>query len=182
MMTLKDLKDIDIRKIDLKKIDVDKAKETAATWTRAALNPLSQWDRMRHPGAGWARIALAAALPFVLWSQSVLLVILFIAAVLAHPSFFPPFIDASPGLPLMTRLTDAVHDWLKRTDWEDRVAVLFPNIVLVPPMVMTLWNHNLFWGFYFYLAAVICKVMIAARLLHGKDPYIEKTNEDTHNA
>jgi hypothetical protein len=127
---------------------------------------LRQWQRIRHPWAGGVRVALLAALPFVIWSHNPLASVIWIAAALFHPALFPAYVVAGSEAPILTRLTDTAEHWYEMTAPKERKLDIFPCAVMVLPAFCSLWLHILFWGMYFYLAAIGCAAISFRRQMH----------------
>ena len=130
---------------------------------------LRQWERIRHPWAGVVRVALLATLPFVIWSHNPLESIIWVAVALFHPALFPAYVVAGKDAPILTRLTDTVEHWYEMTVPKERKLDVFPCAVMVLPAFCSLWLHILFWGMYFYLAAIGCAAIFFHRQLHLKE-------------
>lgn len=126
---------------------------------RTTLAPLMQWERLRHPYASWARIALGLSIPFIVWSHDWLLICLLVVAIFSHPFWFPPYVQAGDETPFMTRLIDRWQEWLEKTPTKDKLVHFFPGIVLLMPLLWFLWANSLFWSAYFVLAAIAYKTM-----------------------
>ena len=97
--------------------------EQAQHATEAVAKSFKEWERMRNPWCGWTRVGLGLISPFVLWSNSILLVLLLIAATLTHPYWFPPY--KGPAQDVMTKLMDAANSQgsaVKRKDDTHRMA------------------------------------------------------------
>ena len=133
---------------------------TKVTWA------FTQWERLRNPIAGWIRIGLIVTLPLILWAHDAPLLIVWVIVGIVHPLFTPVYVVAGDEAPLLTRMTDAVHKWYDNTDMEERLADIFPCAVLVLPMIWAIWLHIFFWALYFYVAAIVSKLLFIQSLMH----------------
>lgn len=136
---------------------------------KCAACPFLQWDRLRHPYAGWLRVALGMLLPFIIWSHDWLLISLWVVAVSSHPYWFPAYTAATEGdnPHLFTKLVDAWKRWLEKTPREEKLFFYFPGVVLALPLLCFLWKNDLAWSLYFFAAAIGYKVMFARKILNS---------------
>ena len=131
--------------------------------------PFKEWERMRNPWAGWVRVGLGLISPFVLWSNSILLLLLFVGAVFTHPYWFPPYKDTPPHPDVMTRLIDRFQIWTKTTTREERFLFYIPGFAIGFPYICFMWGQSLFWGLFFLGAGTMYKVLFAQWLLANPD-------------
>lgn len=149
---------------------IDDFQNTMGSLCRNIFTPFLQWDRLRHPYAGWARLALGILLPFIIWSHNWLLIGMWVIAVLSHPYWFPPYVDAGEDTPIFTRLVDAWQRWLEDSAPHEKLFAFFPALIMFLPFISSLWAHGLFWSIYFFLMIVGYKIIFSLRLLLKKDP------------
>jgi|GEM_PF-2170702 len=157
-------------------------KDKALDFIRTIFTPFSQWERMRHPYAGWTRIALALSFPFVIWSHSLLMIGLYIAAVIVHPLWFSPYVSADEDEPFLTRLVDAVERWMDNASREDKIVAFFPGFILMLPLVAALWSHFFFWSLYFFAALIAYKILFLHRIFPEIMTPFDDNDEDIYHA
>lgn len=150
-------------------IDFEKA-------ARTILTPLTQWERLRHPHAGWARVALGLSFPFVIWSHNIVLILIWLAAVIGHIHLIGPYVESGKNTPLMTRLTDAFQNWFENASKIDKILLFGPGAVLILPLVIKLWSHNLMASLYFFAALAGFKVLFLYRLMMSETREPESTD------
>ena len=131
--------------------------------------PFFQWERLRSPLAGWARIGLAVILPFIIWSHDWLLVGLWAMAFFSHPYWFPVCVDAGEDRHFLTKIVDALQGWMEKTPAAVKFYEFFPCTFLFIPLVGSFWAHHLFWGIYFLLAVIMQKGFFLKQLLQEND-------------
>ena len=136
-----------------------------------------QWDRLRHPYAGWVRLALALTLPFVIWSHNILLIILWPLAFFSHSFWFPPYVEASEDVSVMTKLTDRAHKWMDESSRAQKTIIFIPGLFLFLPLVCFLWKQSLFWSLYFFIAVAANKYVVYNYVLRDNTAH-----DDTHGA
>lgn len=129
-----------------------------------AFRPFLQWDRLRHPYAGWLRVALGVLLPFVFWSHDAVFLIFWLVALFSHPWWFPAYIEIPENMPLMTRLVDAWQGWIENAGTQDKTQLFLPGFALLLPLLWFAWDHNLFWTVYFFAVGAIYKGLFIYRL------------------
>ena len=129
------------------------------------LQSFRQWERLRHPYAGWLRIGLGVLLPFIVWSHSALLIVLWLTAFVSHPWWFPQHVEVTEDMPFMTRLTDAVQAWLERATPLEKAQLFLPGFALAWPLLCALWQHHFFWSLYFVAAVAAYKTICVYCLL-----------------
>jgi len=122
-------------------------------------SPFWQWDRLRHPWAGWTRVALGVLFPFIIWSHDFLLIGLLAIAVFSHPYWFPSCVDADDDSHFFTKLIDGWQKWMEATSLEDKFYAFFPGLILFIPLIGFLWAQDLFWSIYFLAVTVAYKVL-----------------------
>ena len=126
--------------------------------------PLLQWERLRHPWAGWVRLGLCLLFPFIVWSHDWLLIGLLLMAVFSHAYWFPPCVDAGEDAHLLTQMVDRLQKWVENTPAAERFYTLLPALLLFIPLVGSLWAHNVFWIIYFLMTTAGLKVLFFVRL------------------
>ena len=131
--------------------------------------PLLQWERLRNPLAGWARVGLGVMFPFIIWSHDWLLIGLWAIALFSHPYWFPACVDAGDDRHFLTKLVDVLQGRMEKTPAEVKFYEFLPGAFLFIPLVGFLWAHHLFWGIYFLLAVIIMKASFLKRLLQEND-------------
>ena len=152
----------------------EQIQEQAHTAMEKVSKPFKEWERMRNPWAGWTRVGLGLISPFVLWSNSFILLILFVAAIFTHPYWFPPFKEDRPHPDVMTKLLDHFQMWMKTTTQEERLLVYIPGFAIALPYCWFMWTHNLFWGLFFLGTGTAFKVLFAQWLLSNDSLKAEK--------
>lgn len=116
-----------------------------------------QWERLRHPWAGWTRLTLLLLFPFIIWSHNWLLIGLLVMAFFSHPYWFPVCVDAGEDRHLFTEITDFIHNWMITTSPRDKFFAIMPAVALFIPLVGALWQHSVLWTVYFLTALVLTK-------------------------
>lgn len=144
------------------------ALEQAQHASEAVAKSFSEWDRMRNPYAGWARVGIGLITPFILWSNSIILTLLLVAAVLTHPYWFPPY--KGPANDIMTKLIDAWRSWQTKAKRDEKLMLYIPGTALALPFIVFTWNHQLFWTLFFLGFIVAFKVTAARWLLENYKP------------
>ncbi len=141
--------------------------EKIIDFASTAFQPFLQWERLRHPLAGWVRLALGLLLLPVTWSHEGLLLLMTVMALISHGWWFPPYIEvtAPEDTPLMTRLVDAVQSWMEKASAEEKILAFFLPLLALPALLAALWSHNLFWSVYFTLGIAGYKALFLHRLL-----------------
>lgn len=134
----------------------------------AVAKSFSEWDRLRNPYAGWARVGIGLVSPFIFWSNSIILTLLLIVAVITHPYWFPPY--KGPANDVMTKLIDAWQSWLKMAKQEEKLLLYIPGAALAIPFVVFTWNHYTFWALFFLGFIVAFKVTACRWLLANYKP------------
>lgn len=142
--------------------------EKVSDFLKCAACPFLQWDRLRHPYAGWLRVALGLLFPFIVWSHDWLLISLLVVAVFSHPYWFPAYTGSEDKPHFFTKLVDAWKAWLEKTPREEKIFFYFPGIVLVLPLLCFLWKNDFIWSLYFFAAAAGYKVLFARKLLNSQ--------------
>lgn len=144
------------------------ALEQAQHATEAVAKSFSEWDRMRNPYAGWARVGIGLITPFILWSNSIILTLLLVAAILTHPYWFPPY--KGPANDIMTRLIDSWRHWQIKAKRDEKLMLYIPGTALALPFIVFTWNHQLFWTLFFLGFIIAFKVTAARWLLENHKP------------
>lgn len=142
----------------------DQIFDSISSACRTVFAPFLQWERLRHPWAGWARLVLAILFPFIIWSHNWLLIGLLFMAFFSHPYWFPVCVDAGEDRHVFTEMADYAQKWMKETDARDKFLAIFPGVVLFIPLIAALWNHSVFWTIYFLAALAVTKGMFLFRL------------------
>lgn len=143
----------------------EKLVETVCAACGSVFSPFLQWDRLRHPWAGWARLGMGLLFPFVVWSHDWLLIALLVMAAFSHPYWFPPCVDAGEDRHCLTKIVDAWQKWSGSATAKEKIMTFFPALVLFIPLVSMLWAHELFWGLYFFAAVVAYKLLFIGSLM-----------------
>lgn len=153
------------------------AKEQAEQATHAIAKSFTEWERMRNPWCGWTRVGLGLISPFVLWSNSFLLLLLLIAAILTHPYWFSPY--KGEATDVMTKLMDAANDWFKSTSKEEKMPLYIAGMAMAIPYAVFTWGQSAFWSVFFIAAIVGFKVSFCKWLLMNYKP---KAKSETKSA
>ena len=142
----------------------EKLIHTVCTTCDMIFAPFLQWERLRHPLAGWTRLVLVLLFPFIVWSHDWLLIGLLVMAVFSHPYWFPPYVDAGEDTHLLTQAVDLFQKWVEETPSAEKFRAFLPCTVLFFPLVGALWAHLAFWSMYFLVAVIGLKVFFFVRL------------------
>jgi hypothetical protein len=142
--------------------------EQAQHATEAVAKSFKEWERMRNPWCGWTRVGLGLISPFVLWSNSLLLLVLLVAATLTHPYWFSPY--KGPATDVMTKLMDAANSWFNETSKEEKMPIYIAGIGMAVPFVYFTWIQSVFWSAFFIAVIVGFKVTFCQWLLSGYKP------------
>lgn len=134
--------------------------------------PITDWERLRHPYAGWARVALGIASPFIIWSHDWLSITLMIVAMLACPYWFPKLKKepTDKKMLIMIQLVDAWKSWWEKASDMDKIVLFIPGIALAIPFVAFTWGHNIFWTTYFFIMIAGYELSFIKCLLDSKKP------------
>lgn len=135
--------------------------------TEVITRSFTDWDRLRNPNAGWARVALGLLAPFIIWSHDWMLIILYIGAICSHHYWFMPITKHKKGEKphIFSRMVDAWLEWLKTASRTEKTMLYVPGIALALPLICFFWTHQLAWGLYFFVAAIMYKASAALWLI-----------------
>lgn len=125
---------------------------------------LLQWERLRHPLAGWARLIMLLLFPVVIWSHDWLLIGFLLVALLSHPYWFPAYVEAGDDIHILTQMVDIVQKWAEETSPSGKLRAMLPGVVLFIPFVCALWAHSAFWTMYFLAALLGLNALFFARI------------------
>jgi len=100
---------------------------------------------------------------------------------ITNPYWCPPVKEGNKRLDIMTKIVDAERWWLTKKATKLDMGLLFlPALTMALPAIYFLWAHHLFWGLFFFTAAVLYKLLFSLRVLElAEEAKIKKPDAKT---